>query len=370
MKGQLNSWWLAFAAFAIAGCAGVQEYRVLKPTPSIASQYRLAPTPAGAWDYFGFHYHDGLIWVSTIDGLHALSFESFEGDLTRYDLSGMSTITPDRFGDFAVTPLNGSGEVLAMRFKFSAPLMTWQGSDFVSSDFDFEGDTWYGASYSTLGVQKPEAGVKETRFEENLFDGQLHFIPGAFGRLAVHWTESKFKAWIDPKNGQRIADIPPMPVDSSFFIDQGHLLESTKNGVRDHGRLTTAPVRSSRKEFAGYSPWNLSRSADKRTLEVESIYSDGKSYVLRDGPNWSQSTMAFGHHSLIRPLESGDIEVYDLRTGKRALTITLPTKTNPNYKIVFADGRIHSAMNSTISPDEVQVICDDLFDAGFDEREY
>ncbi len=223
----------------------------------------------------------------------------------------------------------------------------WSAMDYARVQFEDWGEYWVGASYGT--TVKSELGVSEIerrswRLKPD-FQATIDLVPGATGRLGIlhprFEEQAKPSQIIDPVEQIVLPQVLKFPPDLDrdeliFWVDQGHLFGEVSGKILDYGPIKTVVPMRAADDASRFSPWSIERKNERKQLVVKNIYDPSLSYVLeRPGRTWTQEAAPFGLHALY---DDGDI--YDLRTGKLALTITFAPDDSGEFIIIAPDGTV------------------------------
>lgn len=150
-------------------------------------------------------------------------------------------------------------------------------------------------------------------------DWRQNYCPGSFGRIILE------------TDGRQIDGVTLKPIKfpseltttlTPIWIDEGHLLAMKEGKCVDFGRFPNVPVISAKNEAFEYSPWWGELGPDKQSLKISSIFRGGPTYRILSKQPISIHWQFYGLRALI--VYTGDhetAEIYDLDTGKLALTI-------------------------------------------------
>lgn len=372
------------AGLFVSGCGVSTAPQLLEPVKGdgLASQYQSAPYREGNG---ALYFDGGVLYVNTSRKLFELGLSSLEpGALqsaaVRLDApinpySSLGWLVPNPDNGFAISSL-GEGDQPAVRFITGGAFLQdfWLAYDYSVSQFSQKGDQWVAASYGYYRVSRDlKRGTPEKIIQLGpYFRGGIELVSGASGKLGFYQQVSEqglpayAPKWFDPISGldYDLSLFPNVEDTSGLWVDQGHLFYESETGIRDLGRMITLdPVRAS-EDASALSPWSVTRSTDKLVLTVESIYKNGPKYVLkRPGKIWTQESSLYGLHALW-----DDGEIYDLRTGKLAVTIRFGDDDSGDFLITTSIGPVagtpamiqKSNLSSRYNPDKVLEILKDL----------
>ena len=299
----------------------------------IADQYVCAPKSVSG---SGVHLFESWLYARYNSRLYEFRLESLnettpsakrlDGQLSGSWSGSVSHVVPGPYDSFAVV-CEGFDDASAALFQATSATLLDYCLIIIDGEIQFSqnGENWILNTSGTLQVRNASTMISREKVLLPNNYGSYYLIPGASGRLALVVGNSndtpEVRFWYDPLL-DRMYPASTLPIDfdkRSYWVDQGHVLSEFQGKIQDHGIIPGfKPVKASENAVA-LSPWSVTRSEDKKTLVVRSIYRGGPTWTFKRSQGvWSQNTATYGKHALY---DSG--EFYDLRTGKLAARVEM-----------------------------------------------